>query len=237
MFWVWSWRLKCWVSHRWLHLASCSIECDDELTWNFWIKFKDFSIIFSCKSQSFTCQGEWLALTKQSSSQSIKIWSHCFFQPKVTRSKLLATLAESIQSISVAGSPIQLSIINKKLRCSPWLKCLLTSSFQGVVLPTAFLPFWGSSKIHPFTITSIFCFRYHLCAFKENLDGIVSKSFSSVASNIWNKLHGHLSSVPALPAFRKQLKYHLFLSRQPPRLFSPVTSYRSHSAFQRSAYD
>ena len=38
-----------------------------------------------------------------------------------------------------------------------------------------------------------------------------SKSFSSVASNIWNKLPGHLSSVPALPAFRTHLKSHLFL--------------------------
>ena len=40
---------------------------------------------------------------------------------------------------------------------------------------------------------------------------VFSKSFSSVASNIWNKLPGHLSSVPTLPAFRKHLKYHLFL--------------------------
>ena len=24
MFWVWFWRLKCWVSRRWLQLASCS---------------------------------------------------------------------------------------------------------------------------------------------------------------------------------------------------------------------
>ena len=48
-------------------------------------------------------QGEWLALTKWFSLQSIKIRSHCFFKP---RSKPLAILAESIQSISVAGSPI-----------------------------------------------------------------------------------------------------------------------------------
>ena len=42
---------------------------------------------------------------------------------------------------------------------------------------------------------------------------VFSKSFSSVASSIWNKLPGHLSSVPTLPAFRKHLKYqyHLFL--------------------------
>ena len=72
---------------------------------------------------------------------------------------------------------------------------------------------------------------------------VLSKSFSSVASNIWNKLPGHLSSLPTLPAFRKHFKYQLFqgatiaLSRQPPRLLSPVTSCRPHSAFQRSAYD
>ena len=40
---------------------------------------------------------------------------------------------------------------------------------------------------------------------------VFSKLFSSVASNIWNKLPGHLSSVPTLPAFRNRLKYHLYL--------------------------
>ena len=39
-----------------------------------------------------------------------------------------------------------------------------------------------------------------------------SKSFSSVASSVWNKLPGHLSSISTLPAFRKRLKHHLFLS-------------------------
>ena len=38
-----------------------------------------------------------------------------------------------------------------------------------------------------------------------------SKSFSSVASNIWNSLPNHLSSIPTLPAFRRALKHHLFL--------------------------
>ena len=42
-----------------------------------------------------------------------------------------------------------------------------------------------------------------------------SKSFSSAASDIWNKLPGHLSSIPALPAFRKGLKHHLFLKAYP----------------------
>ena len=37
-----------------------------------------------------------------------------------------------------------------------------------------------------------------------------SKSFSSVASSVWNKLPGHLSSISTLLAFRKRLKHHLF---------------------------
>ena len=42
-----------------------------------------------------------------------------------------------------------------------------------------------------------------------------SKSFSSVASSVWNKLPGHLSSISTLPAFRKKLKHHLFRSAFP----------------------
>ena len=42
-----------------------------------------------------------------------------------------------------------------------------------------------------------------------------SKSFSSVASNIWNSLPNHLSSIPTLPAFRRVLKHHLFLLAYP----------------------
>ena len=42
-----------------------------------------------------------------------------------------------------------------------------------------------------------------------------SKSFSSVASNIWNSLPNHLSSIPTLPAFRRALKHHLFLLAYP----------------------
>ena len=37
-----------------------------------------------------------------------------------------------------------------------------------------------------------------------------SKSFS-IASNIWNSLPNHLSSIPTLPDFRRALKHHLFL--------------------------
>ena len=42
-----------------------------------------------------------------------------------------------------------------------------------------------------------------------------SKSCSSVASNIWNSLPNHLSSIPALPVFRRALKHHLFLLAYP----------------------
>ena len=42
-----------------------------------------------------------------------------------------------------------------------------------------------------------------------------SKSFSPVASNIWNALPSHLSSIPTLPAFRRALKHHLFLLAYP----------------------
>ena len=42
-----------------------------------------------------------------------------------------------------------------------------------------------------------------------------SKSFSSVASGIWNALPNHLSSVPTLPVFRRAPKHHLFLLAYP----------------------
>ena len=42
-----------------------------------------------------------------------------------------------------------------------------------------------------------------------------SKSFSSIASAIWNKLPCHLSSISALLAFMKRLKHHLFSSAFP----------------------
>ena len=42
-----------------------------------------------------------------------------------------------------------------------------------------------------------------------------SKSFSSVASDTWNGLPSHLSSISALPAFRKRLMHHLFSTAFP----------------------
>ena len=38
-----------------------------------------------------------------------------------------------------------------------------------------------------------------------------SKSFSSTASQVWNKLPAHISSALTLPVFRRHLKHHLFL--------------------------
>ena len=48
-----------------------------------------------------------------------------------------------------------------------------------------------------------------------------SKSFSYVASNIWNALPNHISSTPTLPAFRRALKYHLFLLAYPDSSANP----------------
>ena len=81
-----------------------------------------------------------------------------------------------------------------------------------------------------------------------------SKSFSSVASYLWNKLPCHLSSVSTLPAFRKKLKHHLFSSVFPGNpspsndiMFYDVSlstnatrvrhTHRLANAFQLSAYD
>ena len=49
-----------------------------------------------------------------------------------------------------------------------------------------------------------------------------SKFFSSVALDTWNKLPCHLSSISALPAFRKRHKHHLFSSAFP-GISSPST--------------
>ena len=54
-----------------------------------------------------------------------------------------------------------------------------------------------------------------LCIPTRKTEMAKSKSFSSVASSVWNKLPGHLSSISSLPAFRKKLKHHLFRSAFP----------------------
>ena len=42
-----------------------------------------------------------------------------------------------------------------------------------------------------------------------------SKSFSSTASRVWNKLPTHVSSALTLPVFRSHLKQHLFIDAYP----------------------
>ena len=49
-----------------------------------------------------------------------------------------------------------------------------------------------------------------LCVPNQKTGMAKSKSSSSVASSVWNKLPGHFSSISTLPAFRKRLKHHLF---------------------------
>ena len=56
---------------------------------------------------------------------------------------------------------------------------------------------------------------FSICVPPRKTTIAASKSFSSVASNIWNALPNHLSSIPTLPAFRRALKHHLFLLAYP----------------------
>ena len=54
-----------------------------------------------------------------------------------------------------------------------------------------------------------------LCVPTRNTTMAASKSFSSVASGIWNAQPNNLSSAPTLPVFRRALKHHLFLLAYP----------------------
>ena len=58
-------------------------------------------------------------------------------------------------------------------------------------------------------------FVWSICVPPRKTTMATSKSFSSVASNIWKVLLNHLSSIPTLPAFRRALKHHLFLLAYP----------------------
>ena len=51
---------------------------------------------------------------------------------------------------------------------------------------------------------------FSICVPPRKTTVAASKSFSSVAPNIWNALSNHLSSIPTLPVFRRALKHHLF---------------------------
>ena len=54
-----------------------------------------------------------------------------------------------------------------------------------------------------------------ICVPLRKTSMVTSRSFSSVASKIWNTLPGHLSSIPTLPTFRRGLKHQYFLRAYP----------------------
>ena len=54
-----------------------------------------------------------------------------------------------------------------------------------------------------------------ICAPSRKTAMAESRSFSSVASDFWNRLPCHLTSISAFPAFRKRLKHHLFSNAFP----------------------
>ena len=68
------------------------------------------------------------------------------------------------------------------------------------------------------------------CVLSRKTTMAKSRSFSSVASDIWNKLSCHLSSISALPAFKKRPKHHLFLSTFP-GISSPSTDITSDNKY------
>ena len=92
----------------------------------------------------------------------------------------------------------------------PWAHLRNTPQFHRMTLP---LCIWmGRANRH----REIFQ-RYQQLIVHSTIKPTIaaSKSFSSVASNIWNALPNHLSSIPTLPAFRRALKHHLFLLAYP----------------------
>ena len=93
--------------------------------------------------------------------------------------------------------------------------------FQGIAFPAAFLSRCPSPTVCAHAITAIFLFLVNMHSLTKNYNGR-SKSFSSVASDTWNRLPCHLSSISALPAFMKRLKHHLF-STAFPGISSPST--------------
>jgi hypothetical protein len=70
-----------------------------------------------------------------------------------------------------------------------------------------------------------------LCVPNQKTGMAKSKSFSYVASSVWNKLPGYFSSISTLPAFRKRLKHHLF--RVP---FPVIPHHPLASRFEMSAH-
>ena len=56
---------------------------------------------------------------------------------------------------------------------------------------------------------------FSICVPPRETTMATSKSLSPVASNVWNALPNHLSSIPTLPVFRSALKHHIFLLAYP----------------------
>ena len=156
-----------------------------------------------------------------------------FYNP---RSKPLAALAESIGTVSVAGSPIKLQASIKNL--GVYLDS--TMSFGKQVSETGFR--FATELVSKLLLLLLKCYSFsshsillhsshvmyqrehsaplHHCQFcvtvpPRKTTMATSKLFLSVASNIWNALPNHLSSIPTLPAFRRALKHHLFLLAYP----------------------
>ena len=78
-------------------------------------------------------------------------------------------------------------------------------------------PSYLSSLIPRYVPARPLCYSlsFSICVPPRKTTITASKSFSSAASNIWNALPNHLSFIPTLPAFRRALKYHLFLLAYP----------------------
>ena len=126
--------------------------------------------------------------------------------------------------------------------------------FQISPVPAVILSRRSNSTVCANTIIAISS-SLSLCVHNRKSGVEKSKSFSSVASSIWNELPGHLSSISTLPAFRKRLKHHLFwvpflvipqhplasrfvMSAHPQmRLRSDTPHRRLANTFQLSAYD
>ena len=98
------------------------------------------------------------------------------------------------------------------------------------------LRFFQGTHLHDhFTSSSI-----NISAPLRKTSMATSKSFSSTASQVWNKLPIHISSALTLPVFRRHLKHHLFLGAYWVSLHQPskfIISHRPPNAFQPSAYD
>ena len=125
--------------------------------------------------------------------------------------------------------------------------------FQISPVPAAILSRRSYSTVCANTIIAIFFF-VTMCVPNRKTGMAKSKSFSSVASSVWNKLPGHLSSISTLPAFRKRLKHHLFwvpfpmiphhplasrfvMSAHPQMWLRSDTPHRLANTFQLSVYD